>query len=348
MSGSSASFDLSANRAAAVLAVLERAQVPPLPVFYKLLFDYVAGVRGLMASQVGNILAQDNSTSGSLGEKLYAEFVAPYENRQPLEHAVAQMVRRLGTIDQLIGESAKATHEHSESLRNATAELTGEIDTELLRDWVLRLEVCNQRMKRSNVALTDELDVALDELEDTRAQISRSRESVLRDPLTGIANRGGLDTVVQQLVKSANGEPISCAVIDIDHFKSLNDSYGHQVGDKVLLIVTRVLLASARGNDIVGRTGGDEFVVIFPGTGLSAAHNVAEGIRGNIINSDLSAAIGADVLGGVTISVGVAQYADGESIASLFDRSDKCLYRAKLGGRNRVNSVAEDIASRTA
>ncbi len=99
-------IDLSASQRAAVLGLLERAAVPPLPVFYRLLYDYVAGVNGLLSSRVGDILA---TGPGTVRERLYAEFVEPYENREPFERAVAQIVARLTTLDQLIGESASAT-----------------------------------------------------------------------------------------------------------------------------------------------------------------------------------------------------------------------------------------------
>jgi diguanylate cyclase len=200
-------------------------------------------------------------------------------------------------------------------------------------------------MQHANSALANELAAAHGELAATQAEIGRSRESTLRDPLTGIANRAGLDLALSRHLTEAPGNPLCVAVLDIDHFKSLNDSYGHQVGDKVLLLVTRALLASARATDIVGRTGGDEFVMILSGTPLPVAHNVADGGRTAVAGSDLSAALGDDVLGGITVSIGIAQFEPGEPFGRLFDRADRCLYRAKQGGRNRVDSFSEASAA---
>jgi diguanylate cyclase len=336
-------FDLSRSQGIAVLGLLERAKVPPSPAFYRLLFDYIAGVKGLMAGRIDEILTDGN---GQVQNRLYDEFVAPYENREATDRTLEQMVSRLATLDRLIVESAEATATHSRSLAEAGGHFgAASLEPELLREWVMRLELNNQVMRQANSALVEELAEAHRELAATQAEIGRSRESALRDPLTGIANRAGLDLALTRLIAGLSGQPLCVAVLDIDHFKSLNDGYGHQAGDQVLLVVTRALLASARASDIVGRPGGDEFVVVLAGTTLQVAHNVADGIRAAIASSDLTGALGSDSLGGITASIGIAEFIPGESIARLFDRADRCLYRAKQGGRNRVDSFGEADAA---
>jgi diguanylate cyclase len=319
-----------------VLGLLERASVPPLPAFYNLLFDYVAGAKGLQAARVGAILASD---SEPVGERLYAEFVAPYANDAAIEQAVSQMAARLAVLDELIVASAAAAADQSVTLQSASQYLASDApDPHLVREWVLLLHEHNERMYRANAALADELMDAQIELEETRNSIAQSRETALLDSLTGVANRDGLDAVLVRLREERPDEVLSVALLDIDHFKSLNDSYGHQVGDNVLQLVVRAIRNSVRATDTVGRPGGDEFVVILPGTGLGAAHNVADGIRAAVAKSDLREVLGDDILGGITASLGVAQLGSGESLARLFDRADRCLYRAKQAGRNRVQS----------
>ena len=106
----------------------------------------------------------------------------------------------------------------------------------------------------------------------------------------------------------------------------------------MLRIVTGTLQAACRGSDIVGRPGGDEFVVVMPATGLAGAADVAEHLRRAIAEADIGAAVGPDVLGGVTISVGVAEFRHGDTRQSFVERADRCLYRAKGAGRNRVEA----------
>ena len=335
---SQTAFDLSANQGAAVLALLERAAVPPLPVFYTLLYEYVAGVKGLIPGRIDSIL---NDGEGDIEGRLFEEFIAPYENREPFERAVSQMVARLDTLNHLIGQSVEATTEHSRSLAAAGQHLAADrLDPILLGEWILRLKVNNERMRRANEALSNELVAAHRELAETRGEIEGLKQNALRDALTGIANRGGIDTALKTLRAQHADQRLSIAVLDIDRFKSLNDTYGHQVGDRVLQLVAKALLVTARPGDTVGRLGGDEFVVILPETNLAIAHDLAEALRVAVAASDLHDALGDETLGKLTASLGVAELAAGETITELFQRADRCLYQAKQNGRNRVEIVA--------
>ncbi len=338
VAASLAPIDLGMTQGAAVLSLMERARVSPIPPLYKLLYDYVAGVEGLAGSRVHDILTEGDAGGAGAEARLYAEFVEPYRRPEKLSSAIARMVTRLTTLDLLIVDHSEATSEHSASLKAAEAHLGAEIpDLTLIREWVDRLQAANGRLAKTHEALVRELAEARLELDSTHSEIGRSRENQLRDPLTGLANRPGLD---QQLTRALATGPLTCAVLDIDHFKSLNDSYGHQVGDEVLRIVARAILANARERDIVGRIGGDEFVVIFPATDALAAAALAERIREAIMASDLGNIFGRGVTGGITASIGVSPFRPGDSIVSLVNRADICLYEAKRQGRNRV--VCED------
>jgi diguanylate cyclase len=107
-----------------------------------------------------------------------------------------------------------------------------------------------------------------------------------------------------------------------------------------LRIVARALLASTRATDFVGRSGGDEFMVLLPGAELEAAHKVGDQLRTAIAQADLAGALGPGVLGGITASVGVTDFRSDDSVSSFIERADRCLYRAKQSGRNRVESFA--------
>ena len=339
MAASLAAIDLGASQGTAVLALLERANVPPLPAFYALLYNYVAGVQGLFSTRVRDVLAEAERGNGAVGERLYAEFVEPYENKEAVERAVERITARLQTLDVLLTESARASAEQSASLQHAGKHFSAQtLDVTLLRDLIQRLEVTNGGMRKANAALSRELKDAQTELNQTKLDILKTREDTLRDPLTGLSNRGGLDSALNRVIQqqSDNRKPMCCGVVDIDHFKLLNDRYGHQVGDDVLRIVSRAILASAREGDVIGRPGGDEFLIVFPDTDLAMAHLVAERIRGSIVESDLRSVLGNGILGGITASIGVAPLRQGDSITHLVDRADRALFEAKRQGRNRV------------
>ncbi len=158
------------------------------------------------------------------------------------------------------------------------------------------------------------------------------RAMAITDGLTGINNRQQFNRLLEQEIERAARyhTPLSLLMYDLDHFKQINDSFGHNTGDVVLTTVTSLINDNIRGIDTHGRWGGEEFMVMLPQTGLHTARDVAEKLRRAI------AAHHFDRLGTVTASFGVAELAPGENSKLLAQRVDEALYRAKNGGRNRV------------
>lgn len=160
------------------------------------------------------------------------------------------------------------------------------------------------------------------------------------DPLTGIANRMSMTASLEREVNRSQryGLPLSMLMIDLDHFKSVNDSYGHSTGDMVLKEAVRCIKQELRLSDQPFRFGGEEFVVLLTDTNLEAAQIVAERIR-NCIES--STVINNEFSVRFTTSIGVAELGNEDSEQSLFDHADNALYLAKSEGRNRVASWKE-------
>ncbi|NEX93872.1 PleD family two-component system response regulator [Caulobacter sp. 17J65-9] len=169
-----------------------------------------------------------------------------------------------------------------------------------------------------------------------RDNLDRSLELAVTDPLTGLHNRRYMDSQLTALLRRAakGGEPVAALIIDIDHFKGVNDAYGHDVGDEVLSEFAVRLATNVRAIDLPCRYGGEEFVVVMPDTRLEDAHHIAERIRTQVAGSPFRVADGRELLS-VTISIGVAS-GQGESPESLLRRADAALYEAKTAGRNRV------------
>lgn len=154
----------------------------------------------------------------------------------------------------------------------------------------------------------------------------------MTDMLTGVYNRVGLQQHSVEIMKRADRfhHPVAVLLLDLDHFKQINDQHGHAVGDTVLTRFADTIKANLRGSDIFGRWGGEEFLVISPHLNLGEAMKMAEKLRHAIENTEFSHAIH------LTTSVGVSEYQPGETDAALFARADLALYRAKSAGRNRV------------
>jgi diguanylate cyclase (GGDEF)-like protein len=170
-----------------------------------------------------------------------------------------------------------------------------------------------------------------------RQKYEALRAQAARDPLTGVHNRGFFDEVVLVQLAAARraGVPVAVLIVDIDHFKRVNDTHGHSEGDRALRIIAQALSGAARASDIVCRYGGDEFCLILPGTPLEAATQLAARIREEVP----AAGVRAGVCGGtrITVTIGLAACpADGAEIDALMRAADRRLYRGKETGRDRV------------
>jgi two-component system cell cycle response regulator len=175
-----------------------------------------------------------------------------------------------------------------------------------------------------------------------RANVAQSMELAVTDALTGLYNRRYMESHLGTLVNYAahRGKAISLLVIDIDFFKAVNDTHGHDVGDQVLKEFSRRIRKNIRGIDMACRLGGEEFVLVMPETNMAEAYVIGERLRMAISGQDFSVADIAESLT-ITVSIGIAALEGAEDSAdALLKRADKALYRAKRDGRNRVVSDA--------
>ncbi len=210
---------------------------------------------------------------------------------------------------------------------------------------MLFIVLLNYRLKsvvRNKTKELNELNMHLEEIvQDRTLKLEQSREKLQdladHDPLTNLYNRRYLLNVSQELLFLArrNRTSMSVVMLDIDKFKEINDSYGHSVGDDVILCIVNSLNNSVRQSDIVARYGGEEFVVLFPETELKGAKNISEKIR-LCIENDMHCANGKEI--GFTASFGVSEVDldNDSSIMAALERADKALYKAKADGRNMV------------
>jgi diguanylate cyclase (GGDEF)-like protein len=165
-------------------------------------------------------------------------------------------------------------------------------------------------------------------------KIKYIQEDAKKDVLIDCFNRRYMVAALEEQKQLAdqNGTPLCLAVIDLDHFKKINDELGHLGGDEVLRTFSRIAQENVRADDLFGRYGGEEFLLIFPTTSLLPALNTSERIREEVEHYPWNFAL----RGGVSISIGVTQYVAGESVLELFSRADTAMYLAKQGGRNQV------------
>jgi len=173
------------------------------------------------------------------------------------------------------------------------------------------------------------------EIASLQHELARSRNLSLTDPLTGVANRRGLEDWVARTLTGDDGElaAFSLVVLDLDHFKQINDQHGHAAGDEVLVEVSRRLLKCVREEDFVARIGGEEFCLVLPGCAVPEAEAVATRVLATVRRRPVDT--GRETIH-LTTSAGVAEHASGTGLPATFERADRALYAAKAAGRNLV------------
>lgn len=213
-------------------------------------------------------------------------------------------------------------------------------------------KLVDELLKASSRATTLEAGFARTsrELDKVRESLARSDQSARTDALTGLSNRRGLDEELRaaQVRAMESGSPLSVLLMDIDHFKRFNDTYGHQVGDQVLRLAAGVFKEQLRDSDFPARYGGEEMIGVLENTKLDAARAIAERIRRKISERKMTKRSTGEGLGIISVSIGVAEFRPGEPIGDLIERADRALYQAKRTGRNRTvteTEIADDVAA---
>ena len=193
-------------------------------------------------------------------------------------------------------------------------------------------------------ALEQQLAASTARIAKLRRALADVKHEATTDVLTGIANRKAFDCRLRRALATAKADPavpMSLLLLDVDHFKRFNDTYGHRTGDLVLRLVGRLLSDNVKGRDTVARYGGEEFAILLAGADRGAGTVVGRQICTALAGKRLVNKPGQSTAGQVTISVGVAQYRPGETAATLIERADHALYLAKDLGRNRVCTELE-------
>lgn len=252
----------------------------------------------------------------------------------------------IGRILGIIRSHLEASGSYSNSLTEAHKTLKRITTPEQLRLTVEALILENESMRNKAKDLDHRLEQARGQIERLRSNLAEAEEISLKDPLTSLANRRSFDQSLRKEIEEAQDKRRGLCLVmgDIDHFKRINDTFGHLVGDAVLKRFAELLSKSVSGNDVVARFGGEEFAIILPGVQLGQALAAAEGIRRTLESKKWVATDGGQRLGTVTASFGVAELHSFDDPDSLVRRADEKLYEAKCAGRNRVVAEAHAMA----
>jgi diguanylate cyclase len=309
-----------------------------VPRNYEIWYVYATGYNAPLNKIINETLARNGKLSEADLEQIYETYLSHIKTSDRIDKVGARVIGEIDDVMTLISDALGMSASYDASLSGASEKLAAAKNRDQLKVIIEQLVKSTHEMRETNKALENRLTLSKTEISNLQHSLEAIRAESLTDPLTGLGNRKYFDRSIEMAVQTAiaNGEPLSLLMFDIDHFKSFNDSYGHLTGDQVLRLVGMSLQQTIKGQDITARYGGEEFVVVLPNTGLRQALTVADHIRRAVMAKELKKKSTGEILGRVTISVGVSLLKPGDDTDALIERADACLYAAKRAGRNRV------------
>lgn len=311
---------------------------------YEVWYHYATGYNPSLNKAINETIERKGNIDSADLDAIRQQFLASSRLDQKIDALGAKVAGEIDEIVGAVGSAMGSASTYGKTLANATMQIGHVKDGRALRAIVENLLATTEEMQRTNRALEERLKASRKEIEDLQENLEAVRHESLTDPLTSLANRKYFDeALVRAMAESAMRQsPLSLAMIDIDHFKVFNDTYGHLTGDQVLRLVAQCIKQNVKGQDTAARYGGEEFAVILPDTTVPQGTRVADHIRRTVMTKELMRLSTNESLGRVTVSIGVAGWRPGETAQSLIERADACLYAAKRAGRNRV--VADGCA----
>jgi diguanylate cyclase len=309
-----------------------------VPRNYEIWYVYATGHNAPLNKIINETLARNGKLTEADLEQIYDTYLSHIKTTDRIDKVGARVIGEIDDVMVLLTDALGMSASYNASLDGATQKLSSAKTREQVKAVVQSLVKSTHEMRETNKALEERLTLSKSEICNLQQSLEAIRAESLTDPLTGLGNRKYFDRMIEMEVQNAQaaGEPLSLLMFDIDHFKSFNDSYGHLTGDQVLRLVGLSLKQTIKGRDITARYGGEEFAVVLPNTALRQALTVADHIRRAVMAKELKKKSTGELLGRVTISVGVSLLKPGDDTDSLIERADACLYAAKRNGRNRV------------
>jgi diguanylate cyclase len=313
------------------------------PRSYEVWYTYVGGSKPLMNDAIKQITAKQGTLSDGDIDSLYGAHLSGQHFADEAERTGANVLLEINEVMEMLDLALGSTSKYGKSLEAFSKDLAGPIDRNRVREVLESLVVATKDVSSTNNTLEARLKETRTEIETLRETLEAVRIESLTDSLTGISNRKHFEEMLVKAIDQAAGQkrPLALIILDIDHFKRFNDTYGHLTGDQVLRLVGVTMRERVKSKATLARFGGEEFGVILPETTLDSARATAEQIRENVMSRELVKRSTGESLGKVTVSLGVAAFRKGDTAVSLLERADQCMFVAKRGGRNRTVTDAE-------
>jgi diguanylate cyclase len=310
------------------------------PINYTVSYEYLSGGHSLLKKTVDKALSDKTTLTDQMMGQWFETFFSA-DDQTVLSQSQADLMAVIAKITESAILAEENVSQFDNVLRLSEKELINASTP--LESVVAQLLVNTRTMQVSMELMRQQMKESKEEISSLQERLERATEEALTDALTGLTNRKGLSKAIDKALVSA--EEIASypclLMLDIDHFKKINDTHGHLLGDRVIKIVAETIRNQVKGKDTAARYGGEEFCVLLPETALSDAEKLADNIRLAVEKTRIKRASDNQEICRVTISVGVARFKQEESISAFFERADGALYQSKNDGRNRVTAVGD-------
>ena len=320
------------------VAQIKMLGIPATPVNYSIWYAYFSGKKPELTQAIVDHSEQGFLFTVEFSRSLYEQFFDSGAERQLIEirDAINLLIK---VLSEHLSELDHGLEDYEQVLKSCEARLQQDPDIDTLNQLVGSLVLETMNSREANKKAQQNISLLNNEIEEMKLCLKRLSEEALEDDLTGVANRRAFDRTLEELILEANtsSEPEHCLLLlDIDHFKLVNDKFGHVVGDRVLRFVAQMIKRNIKGGDFVARFGGEEFAVLFPNTNAKGGMSIANEIIQTVANQKLTLNKQALTLGKVTLSGGLSIMRRGDTTLSIVERADNNLYQAKTNGRNII------------
>ena len=328
------------DRAFATIDGLVGLGLAPTPTNYSVWHSHISGENPGLSRSIQELVARAIPITDEMLSDFWRRFCAPAMDPAVVTDAGERLGRVMASIAESISGAGAATSGFTDALARFGDEIVAAVRmpdmAAVMREATRRMLVETKRMVEGTRGLDADLRGASREVQALRNDLEEARRQAMSDPLTSVANRKAFDERLarEMAAASASGSDLALLLLDIDHFKRFNDSFGHVIGDEALKLVAQTLVAGVKGRDMVARYGGEEFAVILPATSLVHALGLANGLGAAVKGRRMLLKSTGRDLGRITVSLGVACYRPGESASDLVRRADAALYAAKDRGRD--------------
>ncbi|HEX4585801.1 MAG TPA: GGDEF domain-containing protein [Burkholderiaceae bacterium] len=329
--------DRDVNVLKTVLPLMSRHAAGYHPISYAVWYEYAKGARPELRQNVDSELARSERLTVALTYSIYSRYlVEPAE--QALMTARTNLLELAGQVKNAVHDANRDTAGFDARLNEFQHELSTATTIQDLGGHVTSMLAETRRVSDSFGRLNSQLEHSRTEVRRLTEELHRIREDATTDVLSGLLNRRGFDRELNRLAPRGTAPEGALALImfDIDHFKTVNDTYGHPLGDRVIAAVGQLIRECLGKAGVAARYGGEEFAVLLASHRIEIAERMAQTIRQRIELGTIRRRHGEEPVGGVTVSAGVAVWRPEDDTATLIERADRALYASKRAGRNRV------------